>query len=445
MTNVENSILVNNDSYKQSHYLQYPPNTTNISSYIEPRWNKEGHEEIVFFGLQAFIKEYLKPITHEENDFARDFWASHGEPYNYEGYKRIINERGGILPIEIQALPEGTVHGLSVPQVQIFNTDNEHAYITSSLETELLRAVWYPSTVATTSWRIKRVIKSFLEKTCDDYSTVLPFRLHDFGARGASSRESAGIGGMSHLVNFMGSDTATSIHYTRKYYNQIEMPAYSIPASEHSTMTSWGEIGEVNAFRNMIKQFAGPGKIYACVSDSYDLFRAVGEHWGTTLKDEIINAGGVLVIRPDSGNPTIIPIQVIEMLGEKFGFTVNNKGFKVLHPSIRVIQSDGVNEKSITIILQKLYDLGWSAENIAFGMGGALLQSINRDTYGYAMKCNAIKNGGEWIPVMKKPKTDPNKNSKAGYIEGLTTVWRNGELLVDHNFNDIRERANSYL
>ena len=160
---------------------------------------------------------------------------------------------------------------------------------------------------------------------------MLPFRLHDFGARGTTSFEQAGIGGLAHLVNFMGTDTVSGLVFARRHYHE-KMAGYSIPAAEHSTMTSWGEEHEVDAYRNMIRQFGGPGKLVAVVSDSYDLYRAVREIWGKTLKSEVLAMGGTLIVRPDSGDPTVVPIDAIDMLGESYGYTVNSKGYRVLNP-----------------------------------------------------------------------------------------------------------------
>jgi nicotinamide phosphoribosyltransferase len=325
------------------------------------------------------------------------------------------------------------------------------------LETALLRAVWYPTTVATQSWHIKQIIKGFLEKTGD--TSLIDFKLHDFGARGASSLESAAIGGAAHLVNFMGTDTVSGLLYARKFYD-AGIAGFSIPAAEHSTITSWGRAGEVDAYRNMLKQFGQAGKIFAVVSDSYDIFNAAAKLWGEELKDEVIASGATLVIRPDSGDPVVINRQLIDILGQKFGYTVNSKGFKVLN-HVRMIQGDGVNELSIRSILGAFMAAGWSADNIAFGMGGALLQQLDRDTQRFAMKCSSAQINGEWVPVQKDPVTDSGKKSKAGRVtlyknhEGeffsgvedwpnpeLKTVYMNGVMFNQITFEQVRKNSN---
>ena len=468
MSNVLNLLtaIIRTDSYKFSQWMQYPSDTTHISSYIESRG---GEQESVFFGLQAFIKEYmLTPITMRDIDRAEKIVTAHGLPFNREGWEIIVNEHGGLLPLEIEAVPEGTVMPTRNVQVQVVNTDPRLFWLTSYIETAMLRGVWYPSTVATKSRKMKKIIAAALHKTSDvPVNDQLFFKLHDFGARGASSTETAMLGGMAHLVNFMGTDTFEAIPAVMELYNTDEVVGFSIPASEHSTITSWGRENEVKAFENMIDKFAGPGKLYACVSDSFNIYEAAGDLWGTKLKDKIIAKGGTLVVRPDSGDPETVPVEVIEILMDKFGFTVNSKGFKVLPPYIRLIQGDGINEHSLPKIIDNMIAKGFSIDNIAFGMGGGLLQAWNRDTLKYAMKASARRDtNGKWHDVFKDPISDHGKLSKKGRLglvlgAGLGTstimtvpkdvadrkgnmlrpVFRDGELLVDDTFAAIRARA----
>ena len=272
------NLILNTDSYKFSHFLQYPPGTSAISAYIETRGHQD-QADVLFFGLQMFLKEYLgKPVTRADIDEAEAIVTAHGLPFHRAGWTRIVEQFGGYLPLEIQALPEGTLVRRGVPMVQVVNTDPHAFWLTSYIETALLRAVWYPSSVASNARKVKQIIRPMLEKTCDDPEAVLPFRLHDFGARGVGAFEQAGIGGAAHLVNFMGTDTVTGVLYARRYYG-AEMAGFSIPASEHSTMTAWGVGREADAYANMIDRFAGVG-MFAVVSDSYDINYAVSEIWG---------------------------------------------------------------------------------------------------------------------------------------------------------------------
>lgn len=456
--------ITRTDSYKASHFLQYPEGATRVSSYIEPRGGD--FDEIVFFGLQAFIKEYLMtPITPADVDAAKALFEAHGEPFNYEGWMQIAGLPNGKLPIEIKALPEGTVTQPGIPQVQVVNTDPRFPWLTSYVETALLRAVWYPSTVATLSRDAKKTIYQGLVLTADDPDAEIGFKLHDFGARGATCSEAALLGGMSHLINFLGTDTIEGLVGAISYYNADGPVGFSIPATEHSTVTSWGRDGELAMFKNLLEKH--PTGLVACVSDSYDIFKATREYWGTELKDTVLAREGTLVVRPDSGEPTVMPLDVIEILMEQFGYTVNTKGFRVLPPQVRVIQGDGMNVDSIRQLILNAHDRGISVENFAMGMGGGLLQKVDRDTCKYAMKANAVEVNGEWQDVYKDPITDQGKRSKRGrqmvaIIDGgytalevskiptdmghgitdqLRPVYRDGVLLVDDTFDMVRGRA----
>lgn len=456
------NIILTTDSYKQSHFLQYPPGTETVYSYIESRGGK--FDKMVFFGIQAFLKQ-LKPVTKEDVDQAEKIVTAHGFKFNREGWDYIVNAHGGNLPVEIRALREGSVVPVSIPVLTIQNTDPKCYWLTSFLETALLRAVWYPSTVATISWHARKMIYESLKETCDNPDSEIDFKLHDFGARGVSSGESAAIGGLAHLINFMGTDTMEALVAAIEFYNATGVVGFSIPAAEHSTITSWGRDGENTAYKNMIHQFSVPGSMYAVVSDSYDIFNAVSNIWGKELKEEVISSGGRLVVRPDSGVPHVVVLDVVERLGQAFGYTTNQKGYKVLHPSVRVIQGDGINLDSIPEILQTLESAGWSTENVAFGMGGMLLQGMNRDTMQWAMKCSAIKINGLWYDVYKDPITSKAKKSKKGrfavvYEKGVATcqplagnawqnmlqrVWMNGVLLIDDTFDNVRSRAKGVM
>jgi nicotinamide phosphoribosyltransferase len=448
------NIILNADSYKYSMWNQYPPGTEYVYSYIESRGGK--WPAAVFFGLQAFLKEYLTtPVTMADIDEAEAIITAHGEPFNREGWEYIVRELGGRLPVVIKAVPEGTIVPVKNVLVTIENTDPRCYWLTSFLETALLRAVWYPTTVATNSYESKQIIREFLEKTGD--VAGLNFKLHDFGFRGVSSLESAGLGAAAHLVNFMGTDTIAGLLYARKYYG-ADMAGFSIPATEHSTITSWGRDREVDAYRNMLTQYAKPGAILACVSDSYDIYNAC-KLWGTELKQQIVESGATLVVRPDSGDPATVVTECLRILDQYFGAVVNDRGYRVLN-NVRVIQGDGINQDSIREILATATAAGYSADNIAFGQGGALLQAVDRDTMKFAMKCSAAKVLGEWVPVYKDPITDPGKQSKRGrvvlykndrgYYSGvedwpkneLITVFRDGVITREYTFEEVRANAN---
>jgi nicotinamide phosphoribosyltransferase len=455
------NLILNTDSYKASHWLQYPPGMDGMFSYIESRGGLYGRT--VFFGLQTILKEYLmKPVTLADIEEAKALFAAHGEPFNEAGWRRIVDEYGGRIPVTIRAVPEGSIVPVLNVLVTVESTDAQCFWIASYLETMLLR-VWYPTTVATISWHIKQLIRRYLNETSDDPAGQLPFKLHDFGARGVSSLESAGLGGLAHLVNFKGTDTVAALVAARKYYAE-PMAAFSIPAAEHSTITAWGREGEEAAYRNMIQHYGKPGAIFACVSDSYDVYSAIEHLWGGRLKQQVIDSGATLVVRPDSGNPPDVVEKCAVLLDRAYGSTTNGKGFKVLN-HVRLIQGDGVNPASIKETLERLKAVGFSADNIAFGMGGALLQQMNRDTQKFAMKCSAARIYGKWVDVYKDPVTDPGKVSKKGRLDlirngstrelltypmgdtlspqpsELVDVFRNGELLKEWTFEAVRARS----
>jgi nicotinamide phosphoribosyltransferase len=450
------NLILDTDSYKASHWLQYPAGTEQISSYIEARGGP--YEEGIFFGLQAFLKRYLTtPFTQRDIDEAEAIFTAHGEPFNRHGWEHILHKHKGLLPIEIEALPEGTRFPMRCAVLQVVNTDPACAWLVPYIETALLRAVWYPSTVASHSAACKKVLKHYLQETADTLEK-LPFMLHDFGGRGVSSLESAELGGLAHLVNFRGTDTVPALLAARRYYGE-NMAAFSIPAAEHSTVILWGREQETEAYQHIISRFLSHGKLVSVVSDSYDYWKAI-DIWRGTLRDQIRASGGTLVIRPDSGEPCELIPETLTRLAEAFGAEVNSKGYRVLNPCVRLIQGDGVSLEKIGEILEVMKNTGWSADNIVFGMGGELLQKVHRDTMRWAMKPSAAKIGGNWREVFKNPATDPGKASKAGILavvenaEGrlqtvkknagwydrnlLQPVFRNGRLLSETRFAQVR-------
>jgi nicotinamide phosphoribosyltransferase len=457
------NLILRTDSYKASQFLQYPTSSSYLFSYLESRGGV--YDRTVFFGLQYYLKEYLStPITVEDVEEAKEFFAIHGVEFNYEGWMYIAKELKGKLPVRIRAVPEGTAVPVSNILMSIENTDPKCYWLVNWLETLLLK-VWYPTTVATQSHFLNKLISNFLKRTSDgNPEEEVEFKLHSFGYRGVSSEESAGIGGAAELLSFKGTDTIAGILLAKNYYNS-GICGFSINASEHSTITSFGKECEVDAYRNMINKFAKPGSIFACVSDSYDIYNAITNLWGGVLKDELIKSGATFVCRPDSGSPTEVVPKCLKLMEEKFGCTLNSKGYKVLN-NVRLIQGDGVNPTSIKEILDIINKEGYSTTNIAFGMGGASLSgsvfnTLNRDTQKFAFKASYIVVNGEGRDVFKTPITDKGKNSKRGILDlvfrdnryqtvsgfqkdsVMKVVYENGKLLIDQSFNDIRARVSA--
>lgn len=465
------NLLIDTDSYKLSHWLQFPKEATSMFSYIESRGGD--YKEMVMFGLRYIIENFIsKKITHSHINKAEKIAKLQGLPFNREGWEHIVDEHDGYLPIKIKAIREGTVIETHNAIVTIEADDPKVFWVVGYIEPILLR-IWYPITVATKSRSIKKTIKKYVDKT-SDHPDSLYWKLHDFGARACTSYESSEIGGAAHLVNFNGTDTMAAIQMIMDTYDVEDFLVGSVPASEHSTMTSWGRSNEAKAYENMLDVFADDKSEYkspilACVSDAYDIINAVENIWGKELKEKVLKTDTLIAIRPDSGSPLYMVMMTLQKLDESFGHTINKKGYKVLN-NVRIVQGDGVEEESIEEILNYMEMSGYSSDNITFGMGGALLQKLNRDTLKFALKCSAIMIDGTWKEVYKDPITDKGKMSKKGLIDtfyddevdryvtltggktardyfntesALHVVYHNGKTFYDSddNYENIRIRA----
>lgn len=414
----ENNILLDTDSYKYSHPGQLPPDSEAASFYIEARKNNLGFQQspkgVLFNGLQPILHRLSTAFTAQDIDEAESLIMPHMGLFPRKSFEYILNTYGGIFPVKIYAPREGLVIPFGNALTRVDVEDPQAISAVGFLETMLMR-VWYPGTVGTISKFCKDIIWEYLEKSCETPAEQIDFKLHDFGSRGVSSRESAGIGGMAHLINFKGTDTVAALVHARNYYD-ADVAGFSIPAAEHSTITSWGRAFEREAYANMVDLFGKKDALFAVVSDSYDLKHAVSHIWGEELKQKVVDSGAILVIRPDSGDPITQVLQTANILAEKYGYTTNKLGYKVLN-GVRIIQGDGIDPVMIRRILIALVEINhYSAENVAFGMGGALLQRCDRDTFSFAMKMSAIKRAGVWQDVYKDPVAG-GKTSKRGILE----------------------------
>lgn len=459
MTTLQFNPILATDSYKLSHPFAYPKNVVGMFSYIEARTG--GKDIIVPFALQMWQQKFLSVrITRKHVDEAEAFAQAHGEPFDRAPWMRIVTKYGGYWPVKIRAVPEGTPvrSGNIIASIQC--DDPDVFWVASHLETPLLRGIWYPTTIASMDWAIKREIKSFYERTGADMS-LLPFALHDFGGRGVTSAEQAEIGGAAHLVNFMGSDTIEGVRAANFYYDE-PMSAFSVPATEHSVECSFG-LGadeEIEYLRNTIRRLGKPGGIVSIVIDGRDVYRAA-EALCTTLREDIIASGAKVVFRPDSGDMMEVVPRILRMQEMAFGAVLNGKGFKKIN-TVGIIQGDGVDHLAIRTLLGKLMAMGYSADNVVFGSGGALLQKVNRDTFKFAQKASAIKvvpdefvNAGDvrsdralaaaqWVGIAKDPITDPGKASKKGRLT-LARSRMTGQLQTialegyDPEFEDVMQ------
>ena len=464
---IENNICLLTDSYKITHHYFYPKGTKKIYSYLESRVGAEFNKTI-FYGLQYIIKKYLegKAVTQEKIDEADNLMRTHlGEGiFNREGWQYILDEFDGMLPIEIKAVPEGTPVDVGNVLMTVENTDDKCYWLVNYLESLLLQ-VWYPSTIATLSAEVRKLANFYLDVTGSDKSN-LDFMLHDFGYRGATSTESSMLCGSALLLSFSGTDTIPALTIPENYYNDSEVYGFSVQATEHSVMTSLGQDGEIQQTLNVIEN--AKNGILSMVIDSYDYrnFLRQASTEGSELNDAILKFlsidGNKVVFRPDSGEPVSTTIDCLNILESGFGSYDTESGYKVFDANIGLLWGDGLNYHKIRDILFAMKSNGWAAENIIFGMGGGLHSSVNRDTQRNAFKCSAQLRDGQWFDIFKNP-LDSSKKSKTGRFklieddgsfktisiddEGddiLRTVFKDGKLLVDEKYCDVKLRAQNY-
>lgn len=420
-----NNPLLNTDSYKLVHNVMYNEFKVQAGySYIEPRIH---NKELIVIGMQMYLKR-MKRITHQMVDQAKQFFANHivdgDQLFPEKQWRMIVDKYDGIPPLTIRAVPEGTIVQSNNVIVTVQCDVPELTWVGPYYETQLLRALWYPTTVATKSWEIRNLLRHYIDVTSDiNVEDGVKFIYHDFGARGTSSHESAAIGGCAHiLAGSSGSDTVIGTSFANKYYNS-KMSAFSVAATEHSIMTINGRQGELETVRACINRLnTSKNVIVSLVSDGYDIFNLVDQYC-TTLKQEIIDSKISLVIRPDSGDPATVIIQLLNKIEQSYGVTINSKGFKVLNNRIKILQGDGLSTiKDFDVICKKLIANQYSIENIVFGQGGGLLQQVGRDDLKFAMKLSAVKIDGQWRDVFKDPITDIGKVSKKGRVELFVNV-----------------------
>lgn len=476
------------DGYKPSHHLFYSNGITEMYDYMTSRGGL--FNETMFFGAQAHIMKYLcnQVVTPESVRKARKFYKSYygmDGVFPHEAFMDIATRLNGRLPLEIYALPEG-LSGIPVqtPLMAYKNTDPKHAWLSGYLE-PLMFKIWNTITVGTLSQKIKQMLYQFLVETGTPEDII--WKLHDFGYRGVSSEESAEFAGGAHLVNFWGTDTIPAIQWVHEFYSDGKfdedgdptyMPGYSVRATEHSVMTHLGRAGESQVVKNILAKC--PNGIIAMVGDSFNIFDFAEKIIGGEFRTEVIEREGVVVIRPDSGDPVSTMMKIMWLLGEKFGRTMNNKGYNLIGEGkalgkVKVLQGDGNNYDTIYDMCRAFKGAGWSIDNMAtWGMGGALLQASTRDTQKMAVKLSSMTMDDKWHDVYKDPITDPGKGSKFGRfavveetnpINGnrrlktivlkqgdpvpagnlLRTVYRNGEMLLHEDFETVRARANAWI
>lgn len=475
------------DYYKVGHVFQYPANTTLVYSNLTPRKSRfEEIDEMVFFGLQYFIKEYLVKYFNE------NFFAQPKEKVLAAYKRRIATSLGadlptyghierlhdlGYLPFEIKALPEGSRVPMRVPCLTIVNTIPEFYWLTNFMETILSAVIWQPCTSATIAYQYRKILDKYAAETGVPAEFV-QWQGHDFSFRGMSSLESAIISGMGHLLSFAGTDTIPSIDALEEYYQanaEKELIGGSVAATEHSVMCSGSKDGELETFKRLIAEVYPKG-IVSIVSDTWDLWKVCTEYL-PALKETILAREGKVVIRPDSGDPVKIicgdpegkTVQqrkgVVELLWDVFGGTVSDKGYKLLDPHIGAIYGDSINLERAHAICEGLKQKGFASQ-VVFGIGSYTYQYNTRDSFGLAMKATYVEIDGEGRDIFKNPVTDDGtKKSATGLLKvkkengqyvltdkvskkeeaesDLQTVYKDGKLIKDLTLAEIRSRLKS--
>lgn len=442
---------VRTDSYKAGHYLMYP-NAEKMVAYGELRkpYPDMDDDRIVFFGIRYIVENVLNhKWTVEEVEEADKFFATHNAgftpyPFPKHLFLKFIQENDGYFPITVEALEEGSVIYPHTPIYQI-TAEAPYAHLCTYLET-LLTMIWYPTTVATLSRHARNLIEKFFNETVDiENFWKLDSRLHDFGFRGCTSQEQAVIGGVAHLLNFGGSDTMSAGYYAQFHLNGGKPVASSIPATEHSVMTSYAT--EQQAVERMMEVFGQNSPvnqlgIFATVGDSYNYTNFLNKIV-PAVYEKYNGKFSLWVIRPDSGNPVDCVIEALNAAEKTFGYTLNKKGFKVINGAA-VIQGDGITITEIRRILEVAKMYSFSAENIAFGMGAGLLQKLNRDTLSMATKlCHITYNTGAKQDILKRPSDDKGKYSLPGIMkvikeDAILKVYPEETSVKGHGTNELK-------
>lgn len=475
------------DGYKVDHRRQYPDNTEVIFSNLTARNTRRDYtEQMVFFGLQYFVKSFLIKSWNEDffqlpkDEVIRRFSRRIN---NYLGPNNVGTEHIadlhdlGYLPIKIMALPEGSVYSLKVPCLVIFNTDERFFWLTNYLETILSTNVWGMCTSATTANEYKKLLTAYALQT-DGNTDFVNWQGHDFSFRGMFGAEAAVMSGAAHLLSFTGTDTIPAIDFLEDYYNansDLELVGGSVAATEHSVMCAGGMDNELETFRRLIQDIY-PSGIVSIVSDSWDFWQVMTD-FTVKLKAQILARDGKVVFRPDTGCPVKMicgdeeaekgsPERkgAIECLWDVFGGSFSQMGYKVLDPHVGLIYGDSITIERAKAICEGLKAKGFATTNVVFGIGSYTYQYVTRDTDGFAVKATFAKIAGEDREIFKAPKTgDGTKNSAKGlvavfkneqgdfYLKDQASwdevndcefieVFENGKLLCDTSLAEIRAR-----
>jgi nicotinamide phosphoribosyltransferase len=430
------SPLCQTDFYKVGHIFQYPENTELVFSNLTPRGSRiDNVDEVVFFGLQYYVKRYLieewdknffdRPKDEVVAEYERRT-AGAGLPVTTDHVAALHDL--GYLPLEIWALPEGQRVPMRVPVLVMWNTHPDFFWLTNYLETSLSATLWGPCTSATIADQYRTYLENVADLTGGPVEFV-PWQGHDFSMRGMYGLEASILSGAAHLLSFNGTDTIAAIDFHEQYYqgHDCDLIGGSVPATEHSVMCAGGKVDELETFRRLITEVYPEG-IVSIVSDTWDYWRVLTEHL-PALRDQILARDGKVVIRPDSGDPVKVIVGdpdapvgspewkgSFELLEEVFGSTVNDKGFRELNPSIGLIYGDSITFERCQAICEGLIAKGF-VPSLVFGIGSFTYQYNTRDTFGFAVKATYAEIGGVAYDIEKDPATDSGlKKSATGLL-----------------------------
>jgi len=502
------------DGYKIDHVHQFPNINLSVNNWTPRKSRNPEITHVVNFGIQAFIKEWLI-------DYYNRTFFNVPKEIAVAKYKRRINNLGAYidishiealwdkqyLPITIMALPEGVETKLGIPHYINFNTEPGFHWLPGALETLASCELWKPSTSATNSRHLRKILTKYSKLTCDN-DNHLDFQAWDFSLRGMSGVWDGMQSGAAHLLSFRGSDTICAVDYLEDYYganSDEEFICGGIMATEHQIMCSntgfyiktkynddWEYQGEaeLDTFRRLITEVYPTGGV-SIVSDTWSLPKVLTVLL-PALKEEILARDGFVVIRPDSfwtdpvdclcgyyeDHPKMVGMSeeeiksirlgVVEYLGELFGTTINNKGYKILNPKIAAIYGDGLNFERVYAICERLMAKKYASSNWVGGIGSYFFQFHTRDSFGFAQKCTYVEfehnNEKIGIEIFKDPVTDDGtKKSAKGLLavfkdnEGeyylkdqatwdevnnceFKTIFKNGVLFNETTYAEIRER-----
>lgn len=454
------------DGYKANHYAEIPNNIEYAYVVAVPRSVSKYSKILVSMG-QVMVARWLAEvrITKEIIDEAEVEITEQNYEFNRTGWEIILNEFGGRLPLKLYGLEEGTIIKPQTPILGLVNTDKRFAWLPSYYETVIQDLLWSMTTVATICKTYRITLENYIVDTGSNCS--VNYMMHNFGDRSAFGSQAAIMAGIAHAALFDGSDCLRANRYIKKIYNTTKPYLSSIEATEHGSMLAnsnsitKNDFGAAKMLVDRLKTMVANGKPNPRISgviDTYDSRRFVQEFLGEQLHDEIINCGGTLVCRPDSGDPTIEPGMVGNDLISKFGFTYNAHGLKVLPEFLGVIQGDGITVETFEAVIKGWINAGFSLDNFYLGCGSGITNYGRRDDFSFSVKTVANYYDGKWHNLLKDPKTDSRKRSLQGLVqvdEDLNVVaydeitenskwvlWSvNGIQTYFQSFDKVRENA----